>query len=125
MALHNPALEAAAVIRHALSARLVTLDFNRHWCAENKEQALQAIAAAAARIDDLRAWGLLAPADFRPAVTPELLDEIDASLRFLTGTAQELRACHMPHIAIDYDKAARLIERLSGITADEAHSRTA
>ena len=120
MALHNARLEAAAVIRHALSDRLVTLDYCRRWCADNKDKALKAIDLAAARIDDLRAWDLLPVAEFRPAVPAALVPEIEESLKFLTGTARDLRVCRIPHIAKDYDKVVALIERLTGVSAGKA-----
>lgn len=49
MALHNPTLEGAAVIRHALSDRLVTLEYCRRWCADHKDKSLKAVELAAAR----------------------------------------------------------------------------
>lgn len=60
MALHNPTLEIAARIQYALRLdKYFTLDHARHWCANNKQQALQAVEAATALIDDLRAHKLI------------------------------------------------------------------
>lgn len=60
MALHNPVLEAAARIHHALKrADYCDIMFARHWCANHKEQALAAVEIAASQIDYLRAHNLL------------------------------------------------------------------
>lgn len=62
MALHNPVLEAAARIHHALKrADYCDIIFARHWCANHKEQALAAVEVAASQIDYLRTHNLLAP----------------------------------------------------------------
>ena len=118
MALHNPALEAAAAIRHALSDKLITMDFCRHWCADNKEQALRAVQIAARHVDDLREWGYLDPP--QPRANPAAADvaAIIQTLKFISGTARDLRAYRLAHLASAYDDAARLIEQLSGITLD-------
>lgn len=60
MALHNPILEAAARVLYAFrSGEYVTRDYCRHWCANNKAQALAALHIAAGQIDTLRAENLL------------------------------------------------------------------
>lgn len=115
MALHNPVLEAAARMRHSLSDRHVTLDFCRRWCADNKPKALKAVEIAASQVDDLRAWSQIPAAAYRPPIEAAVIPGIQNTLAFLATTARDLRACHLPHLAADYDKARQLIEQFSGI----------
>lgn len=62
MALHNPILEAAARVLYAFrSGEYVTREYCRHWCANNKAQALAALHIAAGQVDILRGENLLPP----------------------------------------------------------------